>query len=113
MENSEIPEDELEWIRQFIDDRFWRPAKSYTATAPHFYTIREWVPDQEDDFVDMVIKIRKYGHQENFYKQIYIYLYVDGFKYWTMGDTLDNTIVINRGIWSKFYGKQFVGKYAE
>ena len=95
--------EDLEWARNYIEDCFWKPSKQ---SATHAYTVREWRPAFDGDFVRMVELIRSYGHPENFYSKTYIYLHIDGLKYWTMGDFMDNTIIINRAPSSTFYGKQ-------
>ncbi len=61
---------------------------------PHFYTLRTTWNDQ--DFIDVVKYIRKYGEKQRYYKKIYIYYYLDGYKYWTMGDPINETILINK-----------------
>jgi len=95
--------EDLEWLRSYIEDCFWKTSRQ---SAVHAYTVREWVPTRDADFVRMVELIRSYGHPENFYAKIYIYLHIDGLKYWTMGDFMNNTIIINRAPSSTFYGKQ-------
>ena len=97
--------DELQFVADFIDIRFWRPARK---GVPHEYTIRDWRLDQEEDFVNMVILIRKYGVQENFYKKVHTYLYFGKLKYWTMGSPIEVTKVINRCDQGDFYGRQNV-----
>ena len=63
--------------------------------SPHFYTLKEtW--ENSSDFTDAVQFIRDHGEAEYFYGKTYIYYYMDGHKYWTMGSALDKTILINR-----------------
>jgi hypothetical protein len=100
-----MTEEEQNWFVDFINYRYWRPAK---LQPPHQYTIREWRSEQEADFEKAVELIRKYGVPENFYKKIHIYLYIDGLKYWTMGWPVNETTVINRCDSRMFYGKQVV-----
>ena len=104
MENTDLPPHVLLWVRNFIDNRFWKFAKTYAKSAPHSYTVRDWVLDLEDDFSKMVELIREYGRAERFYSKVYYYLYLDGQKYWTMGDPVDTTILINRCEWGNYYG---------
>ena len=47
-------------------------------------------------FVDAVKKIRECGEMRAFGKRNFIYYDIGEFTYWTMGDSLDNTILINR-----------------
>jgi hypothetical protein len=98
-----ILEEDLEWARNYIEDCRWKTSK---MSAVHAYTVREWRPDNDADFVRMVELIRAFGHPENFYSKTYIYLHIDGLKYWTMGDTMDGTIIINRAPSTNYYGKQ-------
>jgi hypothetical protein len=87
---------ELDRIRAYIATVRWQNAKTLAKTAPHEYTIREWTPAREGDFVFFVQWIRANGYARQWGKRTFVYFDVDGFKYWTMGDTLDNTIVLNR-----------------
>ena len=92
MENSQLPEDVEDFVRNFIGKNFWKPAKS---GPPHSYYVREWNPERDDEFVKMVNVIREYGQPERFWSKTYIYLYVDGKKYWTMGFPIEETKLIN------------------
>jgi len=96
-------EDPKDFFRTYRDRVRWQTAKS---GPPHQYTIRGWRPELEYDFEKAVITIRANGQPERFYKQTYIYFYLDGLKYWTMGAPLEQTIVINRAKDDTFYGQQ-------
>tara|TARA_X000001382_G_scaffold85868_2_gene60955 strand:- start:1344 stop:1625 length:282 start_codon:yes stop_codon:yes gene_type:complete len=62
---------------------------------PHDWSAREeWNSDKE--FEDMVIYIREYGVPEKFWRKTYIYLYANGYKYWTLGNPIETTRIINR-----------------
>ena len=62
---------------------------------PHWYTLRKnWNDDKL--FEEVVQTIRDIGVERPFGKRTYIYYDYNGFMYWTMGDTLPNTILINR-----------------
>jgi hypothetical protein len=98
-----LPDDDLNWMLNYIDDCFWKPSKQ---SASHAYTVREWRPGHDADFVKFVELIRTYGHPENFYSKTYIYLHIDGLKYWTMGSPIPETIIINRAPSRAFYGRQ-------
>jgi hypothetical protein len=84
--------------RDFIAHRKWREAVTYRETAPHEYTIRAWeVGGQANqDFDQFTIYVRRFGYPDFFYKIRHIYWAVDGFKYWTMGWPVEQTVVINR-----------------
>jgi hypothetical protein len=105
MNNSEMPEFDAEWARNYIENNFWKPSK---MKETHAYIVREWEPHRDHEFVAMVKLIRLYGKIENFYRNKYTYLYLDGLKYWTMGNPIDETTIINRCEWHKFYGRQKV-----
>jgi hypothetical protein len=104
MQNTDMAAEDLIWVRNFIDERFWKFARTYAKTAPHSYTVRDWVLDPDDNFSVMVELIRKYGRAERFYSKVFYYLYLDGQKYWTMGDPVHQTTLINRCDWGNYYG---------
>ena len=62
---------------------------------PHHYTLRETWDSNTFDYV--VQKIRELGVPERFFKKTYIYYYANGYKYWTMGNPINETRIINRG----------------
>ena len=66
------------------------------ADPSHEYTIREWVPDHEDDFERAVEIVRSLGEPAQFWSNTYTYLHLDGMKYWTMGSGVSQTTVLNR-----------------
>ncbi len=80
-------------IKTFTDQVKWTYAKTMPEW-PHEYIVRSKV--DETLFVDMVKHIRKYGYQGYFYKRPITYFDEDGMTYWTMGEPLEETIIINR-----------------
>lgn len=82
-------------ILDFIQSSQWRFAKTMPQ-IPHEYVIRNWRPDKEPVFVRFAMLIRDQGYDAKFFDTTYRYLDIDGWKYWTMGDTPDETIIINR-----------------
>jgi hypothetical protein len=80
-------------VREFIAKSRWTFAKTMSS-IPHEYTLRERC--EKEEFEAMVLYVRKHGYPAKFGSRTYIYLDVDGFKYWTMGDPLDQTWVLNR-----------------
>jgi hypothetical protein len=81
-------------LKEMLEGAHFRFAKSMPH-LPHWYTLREtW--KNETDFVDAVKKIRECGEMRAFGKRNFIYYDIGEFTYWTMGDSLDNTILINR-----------------
>jgi hypothetical protein len=91
-ENERV-EDDLEWFRNFRGQRKWQRGK---ADPSHEYTIRDWVPENEKDFESATVLIRELGSPAGFWSHTYIYLRVDGMKYWSMGSPVRETTVINR-----------------
>lgn len=62
---------------------------------PHWYTLRKtW--DNDDEFVEIVELIRRYGYTELYHGRPYTMLNLNGMKYWTMGAPIPATILINR-----------------
>lgn len=90
-------------IEKYIDSVKWRFAKTYAETAPHEYTVRSWAPWKEDQFEHFVEFIRKHGVEEKFYSSTFTYWYHGPHKYWTMGNPVNETTVINRCLVSDYY----------
>jgi endo-alpha-1,4-polygalactosaminidase (GH114 family) len=64
---------------------------------PHEYVVRNWRPDKEPVFERFVMHIRDHGYDAPFLDHAtYRYLEIDGWKYWTMGEALNETTIINR-----------------
>ena len=62
---------------------------------PHSYTyIRTW--KNKKNFYFCVMAIRTYGYVELFQGNEYTYFNFNNYKYWTMGDAIEKTILINR-----------------
>ncbi len=88
-------------VDAFITNRRWRFAKTMPQW-PHEYTVRNWDPD-EDAFEEMVRWIRDHGEVRKWYPNPakafhynHTYLDHDGWQYWTMGNPVAETTVINR-----------------
>ncbi len=90
--------DEWAWARQFVARRRWQEAVTYREKAPHEYTIRKWEPGEQAgrDFDQFVTLIRRFGYADFYYDLRHLYWAVDEFKYWTMGWSVPETVVINR-----------------
>ena len=84
-----------ERIRKFINSVTWKFAKTMPEN-PHEYTLKMASPKTENEFLAFVIFIREHGTPEKFFSKTFMYYYIDGWKYWTMGSPLDQTILINR-----------------
>ena len=82
------------FLQKTLNENNFRYAKSMPE-FPHWYTLRkDWSKD--DEFIETVLLIRKYGKIERYWGKEYIYFYMNGYKYWTMGAPLEKTILINR-----------------
>lgn len=84
-------------IKDFITRYSWTFSKTYAKFAPHEYYVKDNLDEQgKEDFVEFVIFIREVGFPCKFGKQTHIYFEFEGKYYWTMGDTIPNTIILNR-----------------
>jgi len=81
-------------IDSLLDGARWKFAKTLIHN-PHHYTLRDTWESQED-FDATVMFIREHGVTERFGKRDYTVYYRDEYKYWTMGNPLEQTILINR-----------------
>jgi hypothetical protein len=79
---------------ELLESAKYRFAKTMPQ-YPHWYTLRStW--KFYSDFRDAVLAIRHYGKREYWFGREFIYYYAGEYKYWTMGDDLQHTILINR-----------------
>jgi len=81
-------------LKNFIKNSNWIFAKTYAKTWPHEYIVRDKV--DETLFVKMVEHIRANGYVGKFYKMDITYFDEDGMVYWTMGDPIETTTIINK-----------------
>ncbi len=84
-----FPED----LRRFVNDERWTYAKTM-PDWPHEYLVRERV--DEELFERVVKHIRSNGYEGRFYQKKITYYEEAGLVYWTMGASLNETIIINR-----------------
>ena len=80
-------------IKEFIQSVTWTYAKTMPEW-PHEYIVRYQV--DKELFLEMVNHIRDYGYLGIFYDKTLTYFNEAGKVYWTMGEPLEKTIVINR-----------------
>lgn len=80
-------------LREFIDSCEWTFARTMPEW-PHEYIVRERV--DEDLFVKLVQHIRSNGYEGKFYRKSITYYDADGMTYWTMGEPIEETVIINR-----------------
>ena len=86
---------DLERIRQFIGRCEWRFAKTMPQW-PHEYIVRGNCPLTDEEFLYFIRAERESGIQEPWGPYNHTYLYIDDYKYWTMGAPYEQTTVINR-----------------
>lgn len=90
--NNEANYDKL---RSMIARCEWTFAKTMPF-APHEYIVKDKCPLTTEEFEYFVNMQREYGVKERWGKYNNPYLYIDDYKYWTMGAPLEDTTVINR-----------------
>ena len=81
-------------LLDFVNGAQWTFAKTYAATWPHEYIVRERV--EQALFVQLVEHIRAHGYVGKFYHRSITYFDEGGMTYWTMGEPIEKTTVINR-----------------
>jgi hypothetical protein len=81
-------------IREFIADHEWTFAKTMPQ-IPHWYTLKRKAKSDEV-FADFVQEIRLRGVVRLFGRRTFTYLDFDGWTYWTMGEPVEETTLINR-----------------
>ena len=81
-------------LRDFISITKWTFAKTYAKTWPHEYIVRERV--DKNLFLQLVRHIRTNGYEGKFYQKPITYFDEAGMVYWTMGEPIEETDIINR-----------------
>ena len=82
-------------LRSMIARCEWTFAKTMPF-APHEYIVKDKCPLTSEEFEYFVNVQREHGVKERWGKYNNPYLYIDDYKYWTMGALLEDTTVINR-----------------
>lgn len=80
-------------LQQFIDSVEWTFAETMPEW-PHEYIVRDRVED--DLFMLFVQHIRSQGYEKKFYDKAFTYYDYAGMVYWTMGEPIGETTIINR-----------------
>ncbi len=85
-------------FQQFIRRNTWIFAKTYASFCPHEYVVKERLAkDDQLIFEQIVSFIRKRGYTANYgRKGPNSYYTVDDYYYWTMGDPVEETNILNR-----------------
>ena len=81
-------------LRTFVAATNWTFAKTYAATWPHEYIVRDRV--DSGLFVRLVEHIRANGYEGRFYRRRITYFDEDDRVYWTMGEPTGETTIVNR-----------------
>lgn len=81
-------------LKAFVNQQEWTFAKTYASTWPHEYIVRDRV--DKDLFTRLVEHVRTFGHEESFYSKRFTYYHEAGMVYWTMGEPIEETTLINR-----------------
>lgn len=87
-----------EEVTEYLERDTWTFAKTMKQ-YPHWYLVRNQMsPEKKSRWEQVVQYIRDHGEPEVFkpFRKTYVYLYLNGYKYWTMGAPLSETIIINR-----------------
>ncbi len=82
-------------FKDFVSKANWHWATTYADKAPHWYCVRAEFAD-DDTFDKMVMHIRENGRIEKFFRKAFTYYYDGNYKYWTMGNPVNETRIINR-----------------
>jgi hypothetical protein len=80
-------------LREFISSSKWTYAKTMPEW-PHEYLVRDRV--DRVLFEALARHIRQHGIEQRFYQRVLTYFAEDGLLYWTMGEPIEETIIINR-----------------
>ncbi|MBM3252795.1 MAG: hypothetical protein FJZ16_00890 [Candidatus Omnitrophica bacterium] len=92
-------------IKVFINSSSWTYAKTMPEW-PHYYIVRSL--DNEVMFVKTVEYIRSNGYEGSFYEKKIIYFDDDKYTYWTMGDPIQETTIINRCLTKDTYANRLL-----
>jgi hypothetical protein len=88
-ESIALPDD----LREFVATSKWTFAKTMPEW-PHEYLVRDRVDSVL--FEALACHIRQHGIEQRFYQRILTYFAEDGLLYWTMGEPIEETTIINR-----------------
>ena len=84
-------------LRIFIDSLDWKFAITYADICPHEYIVKSKLdPGCQVIFEEVVNFIREAGFEAHYKGHSGIYYILDGHYYWTMGEPIGQTTIINR-----------------
>ena len=85
-------------FQQFIDRNTWTFAKTYAAFCPHEYVVKGRLAESDRAVFEQIVAFIR----ENGFTAVYgrlgpnRYYTVGEHYYWTMGDPVEKTIILNR-----------------
>jgi hypothetical protein len=74
-------------LKEFIENSKWTFAKTYAATWPHEYIVKEKVDNEL--FLKLADHIDTFGYESYFYKMKQVYFDYSGFTYWHMENIIN------------------------
>lgn len=84
-------------MRQFINQCEWIYAKTYAQICPHEYIVKSRIEKIYWNEFELVIQyIRTHGFEARYKNRLGKYYSLDEHYYWTMGDPIKETIILNR-----------------
>jgi hypothetical protein len=81
-------------VRHFVEATSWRFAKTYAATWPHEYVVRD--AENAAMILALAHHIFERGIEGRFFSQIRKYHHEGGKVYWSMDPTPEATTLVNR-----------------
>jgi hypothetical protein len=81
-------------VQRFLESHEWTFAKTMPE-SPHWYIHKRNANDLKS-FIEVVKYIQQNGLLSEFENNTYNYLHLDKYKYWTMGNSPEETTIINR-----------------
>lgn len=89
-------ENEIDKYVYLINKYKWKFAKSMPKN-PHEYIVKDNIDIEDIElFEDFVLYIRNFGIKAKFFKCEYDYLLIGDYYYWTMGNPISDTKILNR-----------------
>ena len=93
-----------EKVISILENAKYKFAKTASTRNPHWYSLSDTWKDR-GEFEEVVQFIRNNGKVERFWKVEYMCFHYKGWKWWTMGAPLSETILINKTYASESYNK--------
>ena len=83
-------------IGEILERQRWTFAKSMPR-MPHSWTMwKDWTDEDQGLFRVVARGIREHGREELFHGRVYRYFIYNGWKYWHMDRSSEDTVLINR-----------------